>query len=470
MREHPDLQKLPLEIDGIPVRETIREIFRNPENGTPDNISKAGCLALALKSNEVGGHEKGYLVWNAWRWAFPIRRKDMHPIIPDMWINYADFRNGNFSERDINFSFFEFGHGADFSKCSWERYADFFQAKFGDECKFIKAILGVRADFRLAQFGDFCDFSELECGHDALFEAAIFGRSANFSKGKWNERIYFSGANFDDGLKFDGTTWGGFVSFLGDFVDGLNNRLMTPEKDERTDLVLKTKIGKNFGKVSFENCEFQGLADFENRQFTGSTSFAGTKFLITPRFYGCELHENTSFEGTFFPQPTGSEESARVYRTLKLAFSKQQAIREEQRFFKLEMEEETLRETGINRWLFGAYKLFSDYGFSVTRPLLYGSVAVVALSLVYGLLSWLGQCGLSVGACHFAPQWLEFSLLQTLPLPGLDKLSEAASKAFWPQGAWWSFGLSALVILHKTLSLAVLFLIGLALRNLFKLK
>ena len=26
--DHPDIEKLPLEIDGIPVRETIREIFR----------------------------------------------------------------------------------------------------------------------------------------------------------------------------------------------------------------------------------------------------------------------------------------------------------------------------------------------------------------------------------------------------------------------------------------------------------
>ena len=41
-QDHPDIEKLPLEIDGIPVRETIREIFRNPDNGRPDNISKAG--------------------------------------------------------------------------------------------------------------------------------------------------------------------------------------------------------------------------------------------------------------------------------------------------------------------------------------------------------------------------------------------------------------------------------------------
>jgi hypothetical protein len=59
MSDHPDIEKLPLETYSIPVRETIREIFRNPDNGAPDNISKAGCLALALRSNEVGGLREG---------------------------------------------------------------------------------------------------------------------------------------------------------------------------------------------------------------------------------------------------------------------------------------------------------------------------------------------------------------------------------------------------------------------------
>ena len=54
MSDHPDLETLPLEINGTPVRETIRQISRNPANGTPDTIRKAGFLALALKSNALG--------------------------------------------------------------------------------------------------------------------------------------------------------------------------------------------------------------------------------------------------------------------------------------------------------------------------------------------------------------------------------------------------------------------------------
>ena len=131
----------------------------------------------------------------------------------------------------------------------------------------------------------------------------------------------------------------------------------------------------------------------------------------------------------------------------------------------------TSARRGVWRWLIKAYKTFGDFGFSITRPLKYGGLGVLGLTAIYGVLSCFGQCGLNVHACQFAPQWLEFLLLQTLPLPGFDKFSDTAREVFWPkEGAWWSFVLSILVILHKTISLAALFLIGLALRNLFKLK
>ena len=59
MSDHPDIEDLPDLLEGIPVRESIRQLFRDAANGTPDNISKAGCLALALKSNEAGCVGKG---------------------------------------------------------------------------------------------------------------------------------------------------------------------------------------------------------------------------------------------------------------------------------------------------------------------------------------------------------------------------------------------------------------------------
>lgn len=500
--DHPDIEKLPLEVDGIPVRETIREIFRNPENGTPDNISKAGCLALALKSKEVGGG-KSHLVWNAWRDVFPVIT--YYANGPLQYKNTIDFRKVDFEKVLFNLSHFRFGDASDFSESKWGRSTRFDGATWGDKCKFFKTIWGNDCGFRQARWGQFCNFEGAKWGDMCRFQNSTWGSHCVLDDSEWGDLSNFQNANFGSYVHFQSCVWGGGLHFWATQF-GLQTIFRGSIFLGSVKFVSKSETKLNFNEIDFSGCEFRGKAEFSGRSFIGKTNFGLTDnknkkcleiesdgrivygengypkfinievpirpvvFSVAPLFHGSELHQDTSFEGAQFPPASGSEEAARAYRTLKLAFSKQQAIREEQRFFRLEMEEETLRETGLKRWLFQAYKTFSDYGFSVTRPLMYGVLGVLCLTLVYGLLSWLGQCVFSTDACHFVPQWLEFSLLQTLPLPGLDKLSEVASKAFWPVGAWWSLGLSALVIVHKTISLAALFLIGLALRNLFKLK
>lgn len=134
------------------------------------------------------------------------------------------------------------------------------------------------------------------------------------------------------------------------------------------------------------------------------------------------------------------------------------------------MEEETLRETGFKYVLFKAYKFCSDYGFSVVRPFTLFIAAWLGFAWIYGFYSGVAPCYSWQSYCTFQSEWLNYSLQQALPLPGLDKLVEEASEVFPPSGAWWGLALSVLVVFHKTISLAMLFLVGLAIRNLFKLK
>ena len=89
---------------------------------------------------------------------------------------------------------------------------------------------------------------------------------------------------------------------------------------------------------------------------------------------------------------------------------------------------------------------------------------------IYAFFSWVHFCLPSQAACQFNSAWVEFSLLQALPLPGLDKLSETLRGQLFPSSGWISIGVTLAVIAHKTISIAALFLAGLALRNLFKLK
>jgi hypothetical protein len=596
-QDHPDIEQLPLAVEGVPVRETVRELFRNPENGTPDNISKAGCWAFACKSNELShdffelnGHTQGNtqhtaIVWNCWRQTFPVEGSFEDPVnhanfegasFEGLGLSFADFQFGDFANfeatrwgdsanciaaqwghhasferarwgdnanfRDAqwgdtaNFKYAAWGSNASFNSALWRNKSDFAQAAWGDRADFSNAKWGYKASFRLATWGSYALFRNCQWGDHASFGGAQWGNSCGMFGARWGDFASFDGARWGINAKFiacqwginttfDSAVWGAnanfqgaqwakyvvfsYACFLGD-VDfsakawGELQWVYGAQFEDAQTWAEDWNAGPNqFPKVVFQGVWFGGIASFANRRFCQSTKFnrvhantskpiridinglewddddalaqatkkqdGAVHFLDAPLFHGCELHQDTSFDSATFPEAAGNDEAARAYRTLKLAFSKQQAIREEQRFFRLEMEEETLRATGLKRWLFEQYKRFSDYGFSITRPLRYDGLAALVLTAVYGLLSWLGQCVLG-SACAFAPQWLEFSLLNTLPLPGLDKSAALASTAFWPGGAFWSLALSMLLMLHKTISLAALFLVGLALRNLFKLK
>jgi uncharacterized protein YjbI with pentapeptide repeats len=423
MSEHPDLEKLPLEIDGIPVRETIREIFCKPENGTPDNISKAGCLALAKQSRsayfvnmaQTSGFEsalsisRACIVWNAWRQSFPsLGGVD----VIQGFDNKADFSSNDFaSDTDsdsgpvtTSFEGFSFGH---------------------------------QASFRSAKFAH-VNFRRVNFGIHACFEDAHFQEAADFDDANFGSSVSFVNTRFESALSFVGCQFLGAVDFS--TCDSLSQKFS--------------------GHVCFDKAIFKGPVSFNGRHFANATSFKSAHFAVAPTFHGCELHQDTSFEGAIFPEATGSEDAARAYRTLKLAFSKQQAIREEQRFFRLEMAEETLLETGLKRWLFWAYNTFSDYGFSVMRPFLLLTATWLVFAQIYGAhASPQSLCVLGQTDCRLQGEWFTFSLQQALPLPGFEQLDSAIKGV----SVGWLF-------LHKTLSLIALFLIGLALRNLFKLK
>jgi hypothetical protein len=497
-QDHPDIENLPLEIDGNQVREVVRAVFRESVNGTPDNISRAGCITLAKKGKDV---------WNAWRSAFPSRWEFRRQTAPSgfksettVWVNVADFSLFDGSQTD--FCGYRFGDGANFEGACWNGDVEFTGSRWGNAANFKGVDFGTWPVLEGCVWGDHADFMGACFGSNARLAGSAWGVAADFSFTLWGD-ANLSGAMFGKQANFRGAEWRGLAYFGAVGWDEVQHRF---SNDELLKLKESGLAPDRFHKIDFSGARFLAGVDFGNRKFLGTCYFLRlaepfqtvqrdqetgraqydprnqltwqerrnrppeVSFGKPPKFHGCDLHQDTSFDGAVFPQASGGEEAARAYRTLKLAFSKQQAVREEQRFFRLEMEEETLRETGLKRWLFVAYKKFSDYGFSVVRPLAYSGVAIGALTLFYGLLSWWGQCGIAAIDCSFAPQWLEFSLLQTLPLPGLDKLSEAASKAFWPTGSWWGLLLSSLVIVHKTISLAALFLVGLALRNLFKLK
>jgi hypothetical protein len=203
--------------------------------------------------------------------------------------------------------------------------------------------------------------------------------------------------------------------------------------------------------------------NFKQVEFSDSLFFTGTSFQKkAPNFGDCSLPENTHFDDSVqFPEPTGSQENARAYRILKRAFASMGAIRDEQRFFRLEMAEETERaHTGKEGWikkrLFGGYKHLSDYGFSVIRPLCL-VLPVFIFSFLAATTSFLFE-----GLAGASPNW--------------SFIYQQMSYGWLLDGFWlalpfkWDLVNSPLLMLTKLLALLGWFLIGLGVRNLLRLR
>lgn len=303
---------------------------------------------------------------------------------------------------------------------------------------------------------------------------------------------------------FDGLDWASLGRIYGGLLD-----------DRRAWANLRGLDPMAFGSINFGGAKFMGGADFSGRRFTGRTNFGlslkysasqnsrdehgdvskvtgedgqvvqvkipasqPTFFEFPPLFHNSTLHQDTSFRDAIFPdKPRGNEMFARAYRTLKQSFAQQHAVREEQRFFKLEMAEEAALETGAKRCLYCIYEKVADYGFSFARPIKWGLRLTVLFALIYGALMWGAGTTAGFAVLSEAPidwqlttQWVQFVLLNLFPLPGFDEMLKELRSTLFGTSGWWPLLATIAEAMHKICVFLAVFLIGLALRNLFKLK
>jgi hypothetical protein len=430
----------------------------------------------------------------------------------------ANFIEAQF-DFDATFEHAQFKDNAWFTDTTFGINAQFMGTQFGNQAQFDGARFDKDAGFLGAQFGDNASFMCAQFDGEAQFMGAQFGSEAKFTGTRFKESVYFSGAQFRNDARFDGAKFDNNAKFIGVNWDYLHYAFceskLKPKDLRHVFCPLRLQIAKDwaeqhglspdtFKSISFAGATFKGQVDFSGRTFTGVTSFGRladivktfnytsdgqrvkkelpkgqpVKFGKPPLFHGCKLHQDTTFDGAIFPDPsadlTENDIAARAYRTLKLALSQHQATREEKLFFRLEMREEARRESQCaRRLLFRLYSFFSDYGFSVSRPFVWLVVIPLLVTVpIYGWLAGFTPYFLWQTECQIRYDLLQFSLIQALPLPGLDKWSDTLRQCLFPtaSGAWQGIMLTGILMLHKALSLLAVFLMGLALRNLFKMK
>ncbi|MDP2023178.1 MAG: pentapeptide repeat-containing protein [Hydrogenophaga sp.] len=486
----------------------------------PTRITPAECLALARCGDGA---------WNSWRQEFPGE--------PLREVNVASFSGVDFTEEDIDFSGFRFD-GVDFSNAVFGRRQKFRHCNFG------------RANFSNANFSHFAyfegsvfntsDFEGVEFLKLASFNSTLFGGTTRFRNCNFHEQanfggacitgdVYFDQSKFSKDAYFIGTLFGDSASFIccdfqgeavfdGRPIETLRQVFTKPPYSFAWPMIESYVEKRGFSSMHFCEMDFNGVhfkdrVSFRSRSFNARTSFdigrqlreCQTKYIDgremveeiydlrpvvfekPPEFFDSKFCQQISFDHARFPASIGDGGAARCYRVLKQAFAAQQANREEQRFFRLEMAEEarmawSLRGLMSTWWadrgrqektelpparlIYKLYAVLSDFGFSISRP---AGLFIVSLLTAAGLYGW--QAGLTVcwhtgAACTATGSLAQFTFAHALP--GLEKLAEPASEAlFGHQLGFWTV---LTVVLHKAVSLLALFLIGLALRNLFKMK
>jgi uncharacterized protein YjbI with pentapeptide repeats len=430
----------------------------------------------------------------------------------------ASFENATFG-RDVEFEGATLGDKAQFAGAVFGDGAGFKGVQFGGEVSFEAAKFENWANFIGARFEEWANFRGTQFKMGAFFIGSQFGTSVN--GWRLGTSVDFTGAIFGDQATFAGVQFSGHAIFAGvqfgygaHFIAQTLQQLVVHYSDKLKEYeAFAQKHGLDpsaFRSINFSGAKFAGEVTFEGRRFQGATSFGKLKvdlnirspqldeksdwvkdasgelpwqkrliekgqvcqFGSTPKFHECTFHQDTSFEDAIFPSTTGTEAAASAYRTLKLAFSKQQAIREEQRFFKLEIQEEAGGDKGAKQWLYKAYRWTSDFGFSLSRPLILLLLTTILSLALYAMQAGLVLCHTITINCNMTAPLVQFSLASALP--GFEKLAEPASIALYgksPEGVA-AIGVSTVVTLlaQKGFSLLALFLIGLALRNQFKMK
>jgi hypothetical protein len=241
---------------------------------------------------------KGKDEWNAWR---------RDPANQDVHVNFAGIDFSEAPDDKINFTGFEFGDKANFSRCKWD-FASFSDAVFGHYANFGKAVFGHYANFRHTAFGEFAGFTGSVFGDDAHFTRAAFEAEADFIQATFGFTARFTGATFGDIAHFTGATFGGKALFTGaafggnaDFsqthfkgearVSGMSEEQWAGDfknVDSGPSVTLKQRHKESWKRtgtgpgrflfISYAKARFDGEADFSGRSFEQIADFTCARF------------------------------------------------------------------------------------------------------------------------------------------------------------------------------------------------
>ena len=333
-----------------------------------------------------------------------------------------------------------------------QHHTTFAAATIG-KIKLTAVVFNGTGDFRRCRFSKFAEFDGTKFHFPADFSAAVFEDGASFN-----------GALFGHMLQCIDTAFGGPVTFVRTNFYGM------------TTFNAYSAEGQ-FREVDFTDAQFHGPVYFHNRVFEGTTRFTAAFFAVPPAFHNAKMHQDTDFLRAVFAR-NEHEDAERNFRTLKLHMAGMHAQWEEREFFAREMQARRLRETDkLAALTISAYDLLSDYGGSLKRPLVALSALLLSAFLVNFVLIYAGSfvC-VTTSSCSAEPMSSHISLVarytlaQSIPIiPGIQEDLRQHLVAL-RLSEWRHLILNIVGALQFLATVVLVFLLGLAVRNLLKVK
>ncbi|MBI4458353.1 pentapeptide repeat-containing protein [Candidatus Uhrbacteria bacterium] len=398
---------------------------------------------------------KGMKVWNAWATRIlggEVRFTDLviEPAIrfsgfqfPGI-VNFrgtllfdSDFKsaifNGEADFREAKFS----GQGVGFHLSEFKDQARFTKATFRCGTRFVAVTFKEYASFAMARFEDVLDFHRTAFESNVTFAEAVFEKLDREQGYREDWLASFTETNFKFLAEFRGSRFGGNTTFA----------------------------GATFGKdADFRNTVFMGEADFSGATFKGPVSLEGCRFAVVPDFRRCKFDKHVTLHGCEVEFRTPRQEDADKYRRLKELAVAARNHDQEQYFFACELKAKRGFETrGLALVPNHFYEWTSNFGRSLARPTLGLGVVWFGFGDHY---RWLADK-------DYGHLWdgLLFSAAQLLPFLGASRgvLADAKAALFGSGSAPLSGWVNALTMIEGVLGIVFLFLIGLALRNRFRI-
>lgn len=378
-----------------------------------------------------------------------------------------DWSNTFWRRNSATFSGFYFSGRVTFEKSTFTGSTIFNSAIFQNYVSFNTTTFKGGAVFNNSIFKSVITFNNTTFKNPATFESATFENIANFNSAIFKKFAAFESATFIGSAIFNSTTFKNVTAFnSATFKDGAFFKIAT----FKGGIIFSSatfKDGIDFNSATFENitnfnsASFANHADFTNTCFRGRTDFQRALFRSdVPEFFGASLHEGTIFHDAIWPEvPRRDGRAARgqadAYERLKLEMDRLNRHEAELDFFARELMARRWCVPWHRAWLIAAYGMISDHGRSLFWPLWTGFVLWFAGALGYALLA--------------PPRWDEheamgFSAASLGAILGTRRevFPEAMHHAEWPV---------AILSTGQGIAGAVLiFLIGLALRNRFRIR